>query len=267
MTAPPPSDVPPTSTADMSATAVELKDYRTEELAEHVADLLSLPQAMARLIQTIALVALLLLVLTKLNLNQGLVSIYSIAALAYALIAGLAAGLLLGFLRVAINASLRFGSICELTLELTQRAAHDIRGLSAGQRQLPATRELTAEVYQRVISPILYQVARKNLSLLGWPVGRALQGMGRMVVGRMSQAESSHELTVDLPANDAGQDLPAVPDNRIDEFENQVQQDVARYRKAAQGVAQFLNRWLILPIGVGISLLVTLLLLPLYWLV
>ncbi|MBK1790828.1 hypothetical protein [Persicirhabdus sediminis] len=182
------------------AAEIDLTKYQTPELAERLTELISVPQALAKILKVAALIVVLSLVICyfvssryQLDLSRQLgVGIYF-------LIVGAISGLILGLLRVISQALEHIESILIMVLEMSAQVASDYEQLQLGEAELPAGDELIEIVYDKILMPTLERAVASAFGFLAspmiWLYHRSIGVAVRRLVKRANRASSAREQT------------------------------------------------------------------------
>ena len=185
---------PRSDQGDDSELQVDLTKYRTPELCDRLTELISVPEAIRKILVATTIVAVLCVLAGLLILDAAdLTLIPWLAASAYSLAVGVILGLLLGALRI-IGAGLRnVESILDIVLEISRHAAIDHQRLQTGQAILPSGGELVERVYDDVVSPAMEKAVARVFGVLGtpllWAYRRSVGTAVRFLIKRVSRTQ------------------------------------------------------------------------------
>ena len=150
---------------------INLADYRTTDLTERVAALLSIPEAFRKVCTSVLIVGMIAIVgCAVLRISTGISWLPLIGIGLYCMPASVFCGVLLGILRVMWRALSNIESVLQIVLDITRRVADDYGQLKAGQAQLPSGAELVEQVYDQVLLPVMESAVSSAFSLLGKPL-------------------------------------------------------------------------------------------------
>jgi len=180
------------------AAKIDLAKYRTDDLAERLVDLISVPKTFRRIAKATSFGALLAVVACYLIVVYSEMSgITSLLICAYALAIGLVFGLILAVLRVLAAAAKNVESVLLIVFEITGKVATDYEQIQTGNAQLPSGGELVEQVYDGVVMPVLEKVVASVFGFLSAPLlwtYRRTIGIGvRYVVKRFPRSQAAKE--------------------------------------------------------------------------
>jgi hypothetical protein len=198
---------PQNESGDSSAPVakLDLSKYRTGELAQQIAELISIPKVFWKIAKATVLVGLLLTVACILVFMYSQITLAPwLVVCGYALIAGGLLGFMLGVLHVLSNSLRTIGGVLTIVLEITGKAAGDYDQLQAGAARLPSGGELFEQVYEDVILPMIEKSVARLFGILGtpllwgyrWTIGPAV----RYVVRRVRRSRLTQQEERDMEA-------------------------------------------------------------------
>ena len=164
-----------------------LESYRTAELSERLAGVISVPQAVRSVVRTTAAVVLAGLLAALVGawwLDVSLAPAAGLLLVSLALAGGL--GLLLGIVRAVHHAARSAEGFLTLSLETTAQVAADAARLRSGQTHLPPGPDLLRSVHRGVVDPIVQTQFRAALGPLGTPLGSGVRRLLRLAVERLA---------------------------------------------------------------------------------
>lgn len=176
-----------------AADQFDLSKYRTDELVDQLVELVSVPGAVRKVVATAALVGVLAVVACGLIRSYSQLSLLPwLAVSAYALVASVVIGGLLGILRVLRSALGNIQSLLMQALHITRRAADDYQQVSSGTRKLPTGEELFEQVHSRVLMPAVERAVSKVFGRLAspllWAYRRTIGSAVSLVIKRASRS-------------------------------------------------------------------------------
>lgn len=177
---------------------IDLAKYRTDDLAERLVDLISVPKTFRRIVKATSFGALMAVVACYLIVvYSDMTGITSLLICAYALAIGFAFGLILAVLRVLATAAKNVESVLRIVFEITGKVATDYEQVQTGNAQLPSGGELVEQVYDGVVLPVLEKVVASAFGFLSAPLlwtYRRTIGLGvRYVVKRLPRSQRAKE--------------------------------------------------------------------------
>jgi hypothetical protein len=172
---------------------IDLSQYRTGELADQLAQLVSVPGAVGKVLRTSLICSILFSLSCYLMFGfSELSTIPWFFACTYSLAAGICLGIVLGVLRVMATTLVNVESILGLILDITGCAAEDYEELQTGAMKRPSTTELITQVYDDVIVPVLERTVAGTFGIFSkpllWAYRRTIGGAVRYLIRRVPLA-------------------------------------------------------------------------------
>ena len=153
-------------------TQIDFSQYRSAELVDTIAEIISLPNALFGVIKWafIGLCCLAIAVYSILAFNGNLNLLNAALFEAYAIPAGLIGGVAFGISNFVRRSLDNMSKLVDLLFNVTKQIAGDVTGLSTGDKEMPATRDLVDDVYHHVILHCLKSSTTKIFGIFGMPV-------------------------------------------------------------------------------------------------
>lgn len=150
---------------------LDFAKYRSDELGDSLAELISVPGRIITIVRMAALVIALTAICCYLvRVFAELSLIPSLLVCAYSLVMAVYFGVSLGILRVISKALQNIESILQIVLDTTVQVAQDYEQTRTGRMQLPSGGELVEQVYAIVIVPALERAVAKSFRFLSRPI-------------------------------------------------------------------------------------------------
>jgi len=180
----------------ISPAKLDFAKYQSDELAESLAELISVPGRVLKVVQTAAVAIVLAIVACYLiRTFSELTLIPFLLVSAYSLGMSVYFGSSLGILRVISSALQNIGSILQIVLSKTVEVAQDYDGARRGELELPASGELVEQVYGKVVVPVLERAVSRSFRFLARPIlwcfRRTIGAALHKIVLRVNQSLSS----------------------------------------------------------------------------
>jgi hypothetical protein len=172
---------------------VNLSRYKTNELVQKVAEILSVPESVRTVLKT-TLFAIVFLVTANSMLyataNRALIP--WLLSTMYALAAAILFGFVLGLIRVAGLLVSRVENLLQLTLETSRAVVKDFPAIRSGAKRMPTAAEIVEHVYDGVILPAIETSVAKSFGIIGapllWIYRRTIGSSVRFLLTRMKTA-------------------------------------------------------------------------------
>ena len=246
---------------------LDLSKYKSPELVDTLAGLISIPKTTFKVFLTVLVVAPLILVMDLvLFLFSGISWAGWLGVLAYALTVGVVSGILVG-LFLAIRAALgNLESLVLVVLDISRRVSEDYAQVSTGKIKMPGPTELIKQIVTVILVPSLEEAVARSFGLLAKPalwMYRGILGLAtRYVIKKTDQEETTIE-------RNTGQDTPGEnEDPSAQETQSEKQQKIESYLDHAQGVTERMAgriRWFaMLPVFALLALSILLMQIPVF---
>lgn len=155
----------------ISPAKFDFAKYRSDELAESLAELISVPGRFLKVIRTTAVAIVLAVIACYLIRTWSELSLIPfLLVCAYSLVISVWLGVNLGVLRVISTALQNIESILKIVLEKTVEVAQDYDRTRSGELELPTCGELVELVYREVLVPVLERVVSRSFYFLAKPI-------------------------------------------------------------------------------------------------
>lgn len=223
-------------------TAINLKEYQRPELFDHIADLVDIPGAVMSTIKWAAVGALAGAAAVGLVFSEAHAA-WTTVMTGYGLVTGLLWGAFLGFVLVSKKSLERMTGVVDLTLEISELAAHDIGAVRSGDKAMPGAREITWLIYNGVIFPILMSLTGKNVGLIGRPIVWMFSKLMTKLLGAT--------LAVDTSAAEIASELTKLDDDALAGLEDDTAREIAKLQAIRQKIGTIgvhLRRGIIRPL-------------------
>ena len=164
-----------------SVEQIDFAKYKTPELADQVAEILSISAVLWQIFKWVCVWLLLLLLLgVLLFIGQAHWSLL-LGAICLALVFGLMTGITFGAARAIRTGIDRLSNLFCLLLNIVQHVIDDCRDLSTGKQEIPQRADLIRAALSQVLIPTIEKVVSNRLGFLGKPL---LWGY-RITLGRL----------------------------------------------------------------------------------
>lgn len=153
-------------------TKLDFAKYRTPDLIATIVDIVGLPGAVAGIMKwaLFCVAALVVVVGLALKLSGNMTLLWTAVLEIYSAPAGTLIGLTLGTAEFVRRSLTSMTKLVDLLLETSARVAVDVQGLSAGETEMPPTRDLVEDVYEQVILVVTKEVLGSMFGFFGKPV-------------------------------------------------------------------------------------------------
>ncbi|MCA9047988.1 MAG: hypothetical protein KDA89_04630 [Planctomycetaceae bacterium] len=210
-----------------------MSKYRTPELLEEIAGLLSIKDVFRRFgICVLAAVVGAALVIVLVNEYAELSRIPMLATCGYALLVCIAAGAAAGLLRIGFGMLNGIGAVLKLVLKITDQAAADHESIQSGQMQMLSGPELSRRVFEDVVKVGVEKVLNRSFGFLATPM--------RWVYSRV--AASTAERFFTAAANEQSTAEPSARGTRTVESIARHSERIRRYTPSASGIVATVTR-------------------------
>ena len=153
-------------------TQLDFAKYRTPDLITTISDIVGIPGAIAGIMKwaLLCVAALVVIVGVTLKLSGSMTLMWTAILELYSAPAGTLIGLTIGIAEFVRRSLTSMTKLVDLLLETSAQVAIDVQGLSAGETEMPPTRDLVEDVYEQVILIILREVLGSMFGFFGKPV-------------------------------------------------------------------------------------------------
>ncbi|MGI9470241.1 MAG: hypothetical protein ACR2NZ_01830, partial [Rubripirellula sp.] len=153
-------------------TQLDFAKYRTPDLITTIADIVGLPGAVAGIMKwaLLCVAVLVIVVAFALKLSGNMTLMWTAIFEIYSAPAGTLIGLTLGMAEFVRRSLTSMTKLVDLLLETSAQVAIDVQRLSAGDTEMPPTRDLVEDVYEQVILVITREVLGSMFGFFGKPV-------------------------------------------------------------------------------------------------
>ncbi len=179
----------------------DLSKYRTPELFDEIASLLSIKGAFFRVIISLVLASIGAGMAIWLIWHYSeLTLVPSLMLCGYALIVSVVAGAGLSFLRIAIAAISSIDAILKLVLRLTDQVVLDHAQMQSGEMQMLSGPELSRRIFEDVIIVGVKKVLSRNFGFLATPIEWCYRLTVRPIANRFFRRAAAAEASDALPS-------------------------------------------------------------------
>ena len=153
-------------------TELDFSKYRTPDLIETITEIVGIPGAIRSIVKwtMYGVATLIVMTLLVLYLSGNLTFLWATFFEVYGAPTGAVAGFALGVAEFMRRSLSNMRKLVDLLLSTSIQVAQDVKGLSAGETELPPVRDLVEDVYEQVILVILRQVLGAMFGIIGTPI-------------------------------------------------------------------------------------------------
>ncbi len=183
---------------------VDFSVYRKPELAEKIASLIDVPQAIVTVVKWVAFINFVMWTVLWWIFGASswgwLLGLYLYGTVLATFLGGL-----MGMLRIVLRGLDDVVVVFDLTLEITEQVSKDIEDMDDGKKRVPSTGQILAGVHDHVVLPIVREVVRRRVPFVGW-IGvwfyrMTFARLAKLVMANVSPPVPPEERTADDEAD------------------------------------------------------------------